>query len=138
MFYSMCLELCCCLCFSVAKLCLTLGDSMDHSLPGSFVHGISQARIPEWGSISFSSWIFPTQGLIPCLLNWQADSLPLSHQGSSMPRISSTKSFLYNALLHITNNLSSYQSKNLLCFFKVKAPKRTILELERFSETVSQ
>ena len=26
--------------------------------------------------------IFPTQGPNPCLLNWQADSLPLSHQGS--------------------------------------------------------
>ena len=107
MFYSMCLELCCCWCFSVAKLCLTLSDSMDHSLPRSSVHGISQARIPEWGSISFSSWIFPTQGLNPCLLHWQADSLPLSHQGSPMHRISSTKSCLYNTLLHITNNLSS-------------------------------
>ena len=27
---------------------------MDCSLPGSFVHGISQARILEWGSIAFS------------------------------------------------------------------------------------
>ena len=26
--------------------------------------------------------IFPTQGLNPCLLHWQADSLPLSHQRS--------------------------------------------------------
>ena len=26
--------------------------------------------------------IFPTQGSNPCLLHWQADSLPLSHQGS--------------------------------------------------------
>ena len=26
--------------------------------------------------------IFPTQGSNPCLLYWQADSLPLSHQGS--------------------------------------------------------
>ena len=25
---------------------------------------------------------FPDQGLNPCLLSWQADSLPLSHQGS--------------------------------------------------------
>ena len=29
--------------------------------------------------------IFPDQGLNPCLLHWQADSLPLSHQGS--PRL---------------------------------------------------
>ena len=29
--------------------------------------------------------IFPTQGLNPYLLNWQADSLPLSHLGSPFP-----------------------------------------------------
>ena len=27
--------------------------------------------------------IFPTQGMNPSLLHWQADSLSLSHQGSS-------------------------------------------------------
>ena len=27
-------------------------------------------------------WIFPTQGLNPCLLHWQAGSLPLRQQGS--------------------------------------------------------
>ena len=34
-------------------------DPMDNSMPGSFVHGISQARIQEWVAISFSrgsSW----------------------------------------------------------------------------------
>ena len=29
--------------------------------------------------------IFPPQGSNPCLLNWQTDSLPLSHQGSPPP-----------------------------------------------------
>ena len=29
-------------------LCLTLCDPVDCSLPGSSVHGILQARIPEW------------------------------------------------------------------------------------------
>ena len=29
-------------------LCPTLCDSMDHSLPGSSVHGILQARVLEW------------------------------------------------------------------------------------------
>ena len=33
---------------------LTLADPMDCSLPGSSVHGISQARILEWVAISFS------------------------------------------------------------------------------------
>ena len=38
----------------VAKLCPTLGDPMDCSLPGSSVHGIFQRRILEWAAISFS------------------------------------------------------------------------------------
>ena len=33
----------------VAQLCLTLWDPMDCSLPGSSIHGISQARVLEWG-----------------------------------------------------------------------------------------
>ena len=38
----------------VAQLCPTLCDPIDCSLPGSTVHGISQARILEWVAISFS------------------------------------------------------------------------------------
>jgi len=38
----------------VAQLCLTLGDPMDCSPPGSSVHGIFQARVLEWGAIAFS------------------------------------------------------------------------------------
>ena len=33
-------------------------------------------------SCSASCGIFPDQGSYLCLLHWQADSLPLSHQGS--------------------------------------------------------
>ena len=39
----------------VAQSCPTLSDPMDCSLPGSSVHGILQARVLEWGAISFSS-----------------------------------------------------------------------------------
>ena len=39
----------------VAQSCLTLSDRMDCSLPGSSVHGISQARVLEWGAIAFSA-----------------------------------------------------------------------------------
>ena len=39
---------------SVILLCPTLCYTMDCSPPGSFVHGISQARILEWVAISFS------------------------------------------------------------------------------------
>ena len=44
-----------CVCVLVAKLCLTLCDTMDCSLPGSSVHEIFQARILEWVAIPFSS-----------------------------------------------------------------------------------
>jgi len=35
----------------VAQLCLTLSDPMDCSLPGSYIHGIFQARVLGWGAI---------------------------------------------------------------------------------------
>ena len=43
----------------VFQSCLILCDPMDWSLPGSFIHGILQARILEWVPISSSkgySW----------------------------------------------------------------------------------
>ena len=42
----------------VAQLCLTLCDLMDCSPPGSFVHGVFQARTLEWVAISFSNITF--------------------------------------------------------------------------------
>ena len=38
----------------VAQLCPTLRDPMDCSPPGSSVRGIFQARVLEWGAITFS------------------------------------------------------------------------------------
>ena len=38
----------------VTQLCRTLSDPMDCSLPGSSIHGISQARVLEWGATAFS------------------------------------------------------------------------------------
>ena len=38
----------------VAQSCPTLRDPMDCSPPGSSVHGFFQARILEWGAVSFS------------------------------------------------------------------------------------
>ena len=46
---SFCVFVCVC-----AQSCPTLGDHRDCSLPGSFDHGIFQARILEWVAISFS------------------------------------------------------------------------------------
>ena len=39
---------------AVAQLCPTLCDPMDCSPPGSSTHEIFQARVLEWGVISFS------------------------------------------------------------------------------------
>ena len=42
-----------------AQLCPTLCYAMDCSPPGSSVHGILQARIPEWVAISYSILLGP-------------------------------------------------------------------------------
>ena len=44
------LYLCCCI---VIKSCPILCNLMDYSLPGSLIHGISQARILEWYVVRF-------------------------------------------------------------------------------------
>ena len=74
-------------CCSVTKLFPTLCYPRDCSLPVSSVHGISQSRILVWVAISFSRGSIPTQRSNPRLLHWQADSLPLSHQGSPHSRM---------------------------------------------------
>ena len=57
---------------SVAQPCLTLCDPMDYT-----VHGIIQARIPEWVAIPFSRGFSqprdPTQ--VSCVPALQVDSL---------------------------------------------------------------
>ena len=66
--------------------CLVMSDSFATpwiicSPPGSSVCGISQARILELGCHFLHQGIFLIQGLNLPILHWQADSLPLSHQG---------------------------------------------------------
>ena len=76
---------------------------MDCSPPDSFVHGLFQARILEWVAISVSKGIFLTQGLNRHLLNWQADSLLLGHQGS--PKIKVYCNFIH--IVHIVYSVHS-------------------------------
>ena len=50
----LCVCVCVCVCM-LTQLHLTLWDDpMDWSLPGSYIHGIFQARILEWVTLSFS------------------------------------------------------------------------------------
>ena len=41
-------------CVLVSQSCPALCDPVDCSPPGSSIHGILQARIPEWVAIPFS------------------------------------------------------------------------------------
>src|SRR5574337_1002992 len=41
----------------VDQSCPTLSDPMDCSLPGSSIHGIFQARVPEWGAIEYDCYL---------------------------------------------------------------------------------
>ena len=69
-----------CYCGLIAKLCLT-HDPMDcNPCPWDY-----PGRNIGVGSHFLLQGIFPTQGLNLCLLHWQADSLPLSRQGSPIP-----------------------------------------------------
>ena len=64
--------------------CPALCDSIDCSLPGSYIHGIFQTIILEWVTISFSRRSFQDLGIEPWSPALQVDSLLLSHQGSPM------------------------------------------------------
>ena len=55
----------------VAQSCPTLRDPVDWSLPGFSVHGIFQARVLEWGAISF---LCPVTLKEEGLKMWNADS----------------------------------------------------------------
>ena len=50
---------------SITQSCPTLCDPMDCSLPCSSIHGISQARVLEWGCHFLLQGLFLTQGLSP-------------------------------------------------------------------------
>ena len=64
------------------QLSPTLCNPINCSPPGSFVHWTSLARILQWFAMPSSKGIFLTQGMNPCLQDWQADSLALRQQWS--------------------------------------------------------
>ena len=66
----------------VIQSCLTLCDPLDHSLPGSSVQGILQARILEWLVIPFSRGLSQPRDQIQVLLHCRQFLYRLSHQGS--------------------------------------------------------
>ena len=60
---------------------MTLYYPMDCSLPGSFVHGILQAKILEWVAIPFPGYL-PDPGIKPWSPACRQISYHLSHQGT--------------------------------------------------------
>ena len=72
-----------------AQSCLTLCDLMDCSLPGSSVHGISQARILEWVAISSSRGSSQPRDRtqLSCGSIMSGRFLPLSHLGNPFNRL---------------------------------------------------
>ena len=46
----------------ISQLCPLFVTTMDYRLPGSSLHGISQARILEWVAISFPGYL-PDPGI---------------------------------------------------------------------------
>ena len=104
-----------CCAASAAQSCLTLCDSTDCSPPGSSVHGVSQARIPEWVSMPFSKGSShpgsePESALSAAL---RANSLPT--ESSEKPRIvSNHERVLARILWHLHILLISSSSPSLL------------------------
>ena len=73
---------------------------MDYTLQGSSAQRISQARILEWATISFSRGIFPTQGSnrrLFCLLHRQAGFFSLPRAPLGLPQGHSSKESICNA-----------------------------------------
>ena len=60
--------------------------------------GYFQARILQWVAISSSRGSSETQGWNPRLLHWQADSLLLTHQGSSILQLKKKEKADYSGL----------------------------------------
>ena len=85
----------------VTQSCLPLCDIMDHSPPGSSVHGLLQARILEWVAIFLLQEIFLTQGLnhVSCSPALQADSLSTEPSGKPHARLVPLQENLYPSSL---------------------------------------
>ena len=84
------------ICTSAKSLqsCLTFCDPMNCSLPGSSVHGIFQAKVPEWvamptsrGSSQPRDWFHISY--VSCIERWVLYHLP--HLGSQYVQDSSAK-----------------------------------------------
>ena len=103
----------------VAQSCPGLCDTMDFSPPGSSIHRIFQARILEWVAIPSSKGSSQPRDQTQ-VSTLQADSLPLSHQGSPskpcLPRTWISSSPLVSYFLSLNSLKSPHLKTNNSCF----------------------
>ena len=103
----------------VAQLYPTFCDPMDCSLPGFSVHGIFQARVLVWVTISFSRGIFWTQDSNLGLLHCRQALLPSEPPGKSpLDHYMILKTFHLQCLWRILLSIS--MKRFLFLFFPFK------------------
>ena len=94
----------------VAQSCPTLRNPMDCSPPGSFVHGIFQARVLEWGAIAFSlacphgSVLGPDSG---CGSESSGFSCPFAHREAMVTMVTKSADLRNSYTFH---NMTNYNS----------------------------
>ena len=91
------------------------------------VHGLNSVVPRLWSagsvavvcglSCSAAGGIFPNQGSNPGALHWQADSLPLSHQGSSQLLLSFF-SFFFVVVIVLVFEVREFDSSNSVLPFQ--------------------
>ena len=90
---------------------------MHCSPPDSSVREIFPSKNTGVGSHFLLQGIFPTHGSNPHLLHWQADSLPLSHQGSPTLEITHTHTHKPHFIVEYFENNESVKKEIKLSYY---------------------
>ena len=95
---------------------------MDHSLPGSSVHGILQARKLEWAAMASSRESSQPRGQtrVSCFLHWQAGSLPLVPPGKPQQLIIKTGK-RHEHMVHVKRKMVPTQMKQYSTYNEINS-----------------
>jgi len=85
----------------VAQSCPTPRDLMDCSPPGSSIHGIFQARVLEWGAITFSNFIYSSIYLLIQTLNLSLPSFSFDNHKFVFYVRKNNKDYFTHTQLHL-------------------------------------